>query len=227
MNTDVKTPFKILYEDNHLLIVLKPHGVVSQADEYHDVALDTLMKQFIKKRDSKPGNVFLTPIHRLDKPASGLVMLAKTSKALERMNRLMQERKINKTYVACLEKAPPMNSGHLIHHLEHKKHHAEVCRPPLGKKAELDFSVIETSSKRTWVSVTLHTGRYHQIRAQFAALGCPIVGDTRYGAHRELPQNACMLIHTKVSFCHPVTGLEVVVSYPDFPARLDAFLDKL
>jgi 23S rRNA pseudouridine1911/1915/1917 synthase len=227
MNSDAKTPFKIVYEDNHLLVIIKPHGVVSEVDEYHTVALDSLMKDFIKKRDKKPGNVFLTPIHRLDKPASGLVILAKTSKALERMHKLMRERMIDKTYIACLEKAPPFDEGHLVHYLEHKKHHAAVCRPPEGKRAELDFKVLEKTAKGTWVSVSLHTGRYHQIRAQFSALGCPIVGDTRYGSSKHLKDEAIALIHTRASFCHPVTQQDLVIEHPEAQARLDAFLDKL
>lgn len=214
MNIDVKTPFEIIYEDNHLLCVIKPAGVVSEADEYHSVALDTILKDFIKKRDHKPGNVFLTPIHRLDKPASGIVIFAKTSKALERMHKLMQERLIDKTYFACLEKTPPFEKGHLIHYLKQGLHKAEIVKQDAGKKAELEFKIIGKQDKFTWVEVKLHTGRYHQIRAQMAAIGCPIVGDKRYGACTQLPKDAIGLIHVKSTFVHPVKNEPLILEYP-------------
>ena len=214
MNTDAKTPFEIIYEDNHLLCVIKPAGVVSEADEYHKVALDTLLKDFIKKRDKKPGNVFLTAIHRLDKPASGLVIFAKTSKALERMHKLMQDRLIDKTYIACLEKIPPFETGHLCHYLKQGLHKAEVVDPKIGKKAELDYKIIGKKDRFVWVEIKLHTGRYHQIRAQFAAIGCPILGDKRYGSNYQLPHDAIALIHTRSSFIHPVKGDAIVLEHP-------------
>jgi 23S rRNA pseudouridine1911/1915/1917 synthase len=227
MNTGAKTPFKIIYEDNHLLVVIKPHGLVTQSDEYHSVALDTLMKEFVKNRDRKPGQVFLTPIHRLDKPAMGIVIFAKTSKALERMHQLMQDRKIDKTYIACLEKAPPFDQGHLSHFLKHGLHIAEIVKEKEGKKAELDFKILEKSKDRTWVEIKLHTGRYHQIRAQFAAIGCPILGDKRYGSHRILKDEAIALFHVKTSFLHPVKQTLLELGDLDVHARLDAFLDNL
>jgi 23S rRNA pseudouridine1911/1915/1917 synthase len=227
MNTDVKTPFNILFEDNHLMIVLKPHGVVSEADEYHDIALDTKLRDFIKKRDQKPGNVYLKAVHRLDKPATGLVIFAKTSKALERMHKMMQDKQIEKTYLACLEKAPSFDSGHLVHYLTHKLHKAEVTNEKIGKKSELDYKVIEKQPSWTWVEVKLITGRYHQIRAQFATIGSPILGDTRYGANTHLNDEAIALVNIRVSFLHPVTKLPVMVEHPDAHARLSVFLDKL
>lgn len=222
MNIDVKIPFEIIYEDNHLLCVIKPSGVVSEADEYHHVALDTLLKEFIKKRDHKPGNVFLTPIHRLDKPASGLVIFAKTSKALARMHQLMQQRKIDKTYFVCLEKTLPFEQGHLIHYLKQGLHKAEVVKQQEGKKAELEFKVIAKKDKLTWVEVKLHTGRYHQIRAQMAAIGCPVVGDKRYGALRELPCDAIGLIHVQSRFMHPIKGTLLELKHPILTQGLDS-----
>lgn len=227
MNIDDKIPFEIIYEDNHLLCVIKPSGVVSEADEYHAVALDTLLKDFIKKRDQKPGNVFLTPIHRLDKPASGLVIFAKTSKALERMHKLMQERNIEKTYLALLEKAPPFEQGDLVHYLRQGLHKAEIVSQELGKKAELTFKVIGKKDKFTWVEIKLHTGRYHQIRAQMAAIGCPILGDKRYGAHHVLSKEAIALFHIKSSFIHPVKGELLSLEHPIAMTSLNQFWNLL
>lgn len=227
MNTDVKTPFKIIFEDNHLLAVIKPFGVVSEHDEYHEVALDTMMKDYIKVRDKKPGNVFLTPIHRLDKPASGIVIFAKTSKALERMHVLMQKREISKTYTACLDAAPEKYKDTLVHHLVQKMHKAELASPEYGKKAELSYKVTLKDRYGVWVDIDLVTGRYHQIRAQFAAIGCPILGDKRYGAKTKLPHDAIALIHTKTSFLHPVTKALVELSHPDVESPSTVFLDKL
>lgn len=227
MNTDVKTPFKILHEDNHLLIVVKPHGVVSQADEYHEEALDTLLKKFIKQRDNKPGNVFLTAVHRLDKPASGIVILAKTSKALERMHALMKNREVEKTYIACLENPPKDNHGQLVHFLEQRLHRSEVVTEAVGKRAELTYKVREKNHVGTWVEIELQTGRYHQIRAQFAAIGSPILGDKRYGATSHLTDDAIALIHITTQFLHPVTKQLLRVDHPDAHAPLSVFLDKL
>jgi len=227
MNTEDKTPYRIIFEDNHLLCVIKPFGVVSEHDEHHKVALDTQMKDFIKKRDSKPGNVFLTPIHRLDKPASGLVIFAKTSKALERMHELMRERKIKKTYLVCLEKAPQKPEGRLEHYMNQALHKAEITSPSIGKKAELEYETIKKDAYGTWVRVNLLTGRYHQIRAQFAHIGCPIVGDSRYGSKKKLPYEAIALIHVESSFLHPVKKEEVVLSHPDVELLSNVSLDKL
>jgi 23S rRNA pseudouridine1911/1915/1917 synthase len=227
MNIDAKTPFEIVFEDNHLLCVIKPAGVVSEADEYHSVALDTILKEFIKKRDKKPGNVFLTPIHRLDKPASGLVIFAKTSKALERMHKLMQERKIDKTYLAILEKAPAFEQGHLIHYLKQGLHKAEVVNQEHGKKAELEFKVLGKKDKLTLVEIKLHTGRYHQIRAQMAAIGCPIIGDKRYGARYQLSKDAIGLIHVKSIFLHPVKNEQLILEYPLLSKSLNDLWDLL
>lgn len=226
MNTDARTPYKIIYEDNHLLCVIKPHGVVSEADEYHSIALDTVLKSFIKKRDHKPGNVFLTPIHRLDKPASGLVIFAKTSKALERMHKLMQQRLIDKTYLACLETSPKFDEGHLTHYLLQKHHVAEVVSEKEGKKAELTYKVIKKTDLGSWVEIKLLTGRYHQIRAQMSAIGSPIVGDKRYGAKTTFADDKILLIHTKSSFLHPVTQLPLELVYPDAESLLSAYGDK-
>jgi 23S rRNA pseudouridine1911/1915/1917 synthase len=224
MKSDVKTPYKIIFEDNHLLCVIKPSGVVTEADEYHSDALDTDLKAFIKVRDMKPGNVFLKPIHRLDKPASGIVIFAKTSKGLERMHALMRDRKIEKSYVALLEKAPKFDQGTLIHHLIQKPHMACVSKD--GKKAELSYQVKEKLKTNVWVEVDLLTGRYHQIRAQFAAIGCPIVNDVRYGAKKIDATDHIPLIHIKSKFVHPVTGELVCLEHPLLGESLNVFWDK-
>lgn len=224
MKSDVKTPYNIIFEDNHLLCVIKPPGVVTEADEYHFQALDTDLKAFIKKRDHKPGNVFLQPVHRLDKPASGIVIFAKTSKALERMHALMRDRKIEKSYLALLEKAPKFDHGTLIHYLVQKPHMACVSKE--GKKAELSYQVKEKQSSHVWVEVDLVTGRYHQIRAQFAAIGCPIVNDVRYGAKKVSSTDHIPLIHIKSSFVHPVTGEMVSLKHPHLGETLNVFWEK-
>ena len=196
-----------LFEDNHLLIVNKPPGLLTQPSGTDQDSLEASWKQWIKEKYHKPGNVFLEAIHRLDKPVSGIVVFAKTSKALSRLNQA--ERK--KVYTALLEKEPDPKEGTLKHHLVHDDFHARV--DPSGKLAVLHYKVIGT--KR--VEIELETGRYHQIRAQFAAIGCPIVGDKRYGSPTVVAGGGIYLHHSLVELQHPVTGEKLtVVSEPQF-----------
>lgn len=185
-----------LYEDNHILIVNKPAGLLTQPSGTTQDSLEARWKQWLKVKYNKPGNVFLEAIHRLDKPVSGIVVFAKTSKALSRLKGA--ERK--KIYVAQLESDPQEKEQTLKHHLVHDDYHARV--DPTGKLSILHYRVV--GDKR--VEIELETGRYHQIRAQFAAIGCPIVGDMRYGSKTRLAGEAILLHHSQVELQHPVTG---------------------
>jgi 23S rRNA pseudouridine1911/1915/1917 synthase len=157
----------------------------------------------VKKEFNKPGNVFLEPIHRLDKPVSGLVLFARTSKALSRLQEEMRERQMEKIYHAWVEDGPKDDHGTLKHHLIHGSHRAEIS--PNGKEAILDYEVIKREKNRTELRIKLHTGRYHQIRAQMAAIGCPVIGDTKYGSTQHYPLGIALRA-TELTFKHPVSG---------------------
>lgn len=191
---------RFLYEDNHLLIALKPAGLPTQP-EYIE-----RLKKILKEKYHKSGNVFLEPIHRLDKPVSGLVLCAKTSKALSRLQAMMRERKIQKRYVALLTGQLPAAEGELEHFLIHDSHYARVVPPthPEAKQALLRYRLLETKQEKKLVEIELLTGRYHQIRAQFAAIGCPIVGDTKYGSQLSWNEGIA-LHHSRLQLTHPVT----------------------
>ncbi len=201
---------KLLLVDNHLLAVGKPKGLLTQPNQTGAPNLEDLAKAWVKNKYHKKGNVFLHPIHRLDKPVSGIVLFARTSKALSRLNAQMRERTLVKTYIAEVEGHLSETSGELRHSLLHASHHARV--DPTGKPAHLSFAVIEERPKTTLVLVTLHTGRYHQIRAQFAHIGHPILGDAKYGAAQSSPQIA--LHHSELVFEHPISKEKVTLSFP-------------
>lgn len=188
-----------IYSDNHLLVLDKPAGVATQPD-FTDIA-----KAFVKTQYHKPGDVFLHPIHRLDKPVSGLVLFARTSKALSRLQEQMRERKIEKSYLAWVEGNLPQAEGRLVHFLEHGSFQAYVSAS--GKEAILDYKIVEQKSGLSLVEIRLVTGRYHQIRAQFSAVGCPIVGDEKYGSRRPWStwSTGIALHHARMRLTHPVT----------------------
>jgi 23S rRNA pseudouridine1911/1915/1917 synthase len=203
----LETKLNILYEDNHLFIVEKPCGIPTQDDPYSEVSMEFLGKEWIKERHKKPGNVFLQPLHRLDKPVSGIVLFAKTSKALSRLNVLMRERKIAKTYVAITDGYPPARSAVLEHFLVHDEHFARVVDAPsrLAKQAVLEYQLIGKKADKALIEIKLLTGRYHQIRCQLAFIGCPILGDRRYGSMQYHSQEGIALAHIGMQFEHPVT----------------------
>ncbi|MCP5505373.1 MAG: RluA family pseudouridine synthase [Chlamydiales bacterium] len=192
---------EILFEDNHLLAVCKPAGLLTQPTEASTDSLEERAKTYLKKKYQKKGNVFLHPIHRLDKPVSGIVLFARTSKALSRLNVQMRERTLTKIYTAKVEGHLKQTSGELRHHLTHGSHRAHVS--PSGKEAILSYTVKKTLAHSTLVEITLHTGRYHQIRAQFAHIGHPLLGDTKYGASQNASRLA--LHHSKLILTHPIT----------------------
>lgn len=207
---------KSIYIDNHLLVLIKPHGMATQPD------LHELAKEWLKTTTGKEGNVFLHPIHRLDKPATGIVLFARSSKALSRLNALLREHKIQKTYLAKVEGILKEKEGHLEHFLFHDEYHAKVSKEffPGAKKASLSYKVLKTEGKNSVLEIVLHTGRYHQIRAQLAFIGHPIVGDNKYGSTARLKNEGIALCHAKMEFIHPVTQEPLVFSHE---AEQDAF----
>lgn len=210
---------RILYEDNHLIIVNKQAGDIVQGDKTGDVPLSELIKEYIKKRDQKPGNVFLGVVHRLDRPVSGVVLFAKTSKALSRMNTLFaQHEKVKKTYWAIVGKPPAQSEGTLVHWLtrDEKRNVARAYERevPNSKRAELDYKRIAQSDRYWLLEVALHTGRHHQIRCQLAKMGCPIKGDLKYGAPRSNPDGSISLHARRLSFEHPVTHEQITIEAP-------------
>ena len=201
-------PFEVLYEDNHLLIVNKAAGILVQGDITEDTPLVDLCKEYIGLKYEKPGAVFLGVVHRIDRPVSGIVVLARTSKALERMNALFREKKTKKTYWAIVEQRPPRENGTLRHWLskDPKKNKTTVFpKETLGAlDSQLDYSIIAQSPGEWLLEVVPLTGRSHQIRAQLASMGCSIKGDVKYGASTPNGDGSICLHARKLEFVHPV-----------------------
>ena len=198
---------KIVFCDNHLLVAVKPGGISTQPHQEGQANLLDQAKAWLKKEFKKPGNVFLESAHRLDKPASGLVLFARTSKALSRLNEMMREKKIEKTYFAWVEGILVQKEGCLEHYLFHSEHRAKVVNlsHPQAKLAKLHYRAIDQKNGNTLVEIRLETGRYHQIRAQFAEIGHPIFGDTKYGSSLPWKKDQIALHHGQLRFSHPVT----------------------
>ena len=207
MNPNPTEP-EILYEDNHLLIVNKKAGEIVQGDKTGDEPLIDRLKRYIKKRDNKPGNVFLGLVHRLDRPTSGAVIFAKTSKALTRLNKMLKDRKIRKTYWAVTEGVPEEKESRLHHFLKKNPKNNKTTvftrETPGAKEARLHYKVLKEGERYALLEVDLETGRHHQIRAQLAKTGHPVKGDLKYGAKRSLPGGGIMLHAKKLTFIHPV-----------------------
>ncbi len=212
------TPDDILYEDNHLLIVNKRCGDLVQPDPSGESALEDQIKGFIKKRDAKPGEVFLGVVHRIDRPVSGAVIFAKTSKALARLNEMIREGRIHKVYWALTEATPDPESGELCHYIlrDGKTNRSRAYDAPKGdaKQARLRYATLGAGTNYTLVEVELLTGRHHQIRAQLSKIGCPIRGDLKYGARRSLPGGGISLHSRRVEFEHPVRREPLSVTAP-------------
>ena len=212
------SPDDILYEDNHLLIVDKHCGDLVQPDPSGDSALEGQIKAFIKARDGKPGEVFLGVVHRIDRPVSGAVLFAKTSKALVRLNEMIREGRIRKIYWALTESRPQAEQGELRHFIfrdgrSNRSKAFDVPRPE-AKEARLNFRLIGAGTRYTLLEVELLTGRHHQIRAQLSKIGCPIRGDLKYGARRSLPGGGISLHSRSMSFEHPVRHELVSITAP-------------
>ena len=209
---------RIIYEDNHLLVIDKKVGEIVQGDKTGDEALSETLKAFIKQRDSKPGNVFLGVTHRLDRPVSGLCIFAKTSKALERMNAMFRDGEVHKTYMALCCAAPARKEGMLEDWLERneKLNKSFVTRKPgpKAKLAKLRYRHIADTERYFLLEVELLTGRHHQIRCQLSHMGCPIKGDLKYGAKRSNPDGGISLLARHIQFIHPVKKTEVDVTAP-------------
>ncbi|OWK74783.1 RNA pseudouridine synthase [Flavobacteriaceae bacterium JJC] len=211
---------QIVFEDNHLLIINKRAGQLVQGDKTGDASLLDLIKDFIKKRDNKPGNVFLGLVHRIDRPTSGLVIYAKTSKALSRLTQMVKNREIKKTYWAVVAKEMIPQSQRLVHYLQknEKTNKATVFIKPTenAKESILNYQIIKTLDNFQLLEIDLETGRHHQIRAQLSKIGVPIKGDLKYGAARSNPDGGIHLHARKLAFIHPVTkeNLEVVAPVP-------------
>lgn len=211
-------PEDILYEDNHLLVVNKHCGDLVQPDPSGESALEDQIKAFLKVRDAKPGAVFLGVVHRIDRPVSGAVLFAKSSKALTRLNEMLREGRIRKIYWALTEQTPSPEEGALRHFIvrDARNNRSRVydMPKPEGKEARLRYRTLGRGTHYTLVEVELQTGRHHQIRAQLAKIGCPIRGDLKYGARRSNPDGGISLHSRSVAFEHPVRREELVVTAP-------------
>ena len=208
----------VLYEDNHVIIVAKRAGEIVQGDKTGDAPLSDAVKAYIKERYQKPGDVFLGVVHRLDRPVSGLVVFARTSKALTRLSEMFRTRQVQKTYWAIVGNEPPQPTGTLTHWLtrnEQKNMARAYDRDvPGSKQAILDYRVIGRSERYWLLEVHLHTGRHHQIRCQLAKMGCPIRGDLKYGAPRSNPDGSISLHARRIQFEHPVSHLPIDITAP-------------
>ena len=199
----------VVYEDNHIFVVNKTASEIVQADKTGDTPLSETVKQYLKEKYQKPGNVFLGVTHRLDRPVSGLVIFAKTSKALTRLNEMFRAGEVKKTYWAVVKNAPKESEGELVHFLvrneKQNKSYAYDKEVPNSKKAVLDYRLIGRSDNYYLLEVDLKTGRHHQIRCQLAKMGCPIKGDLKYGSPRSNPDGSICLHARRVRFVHPVS----------------------
>ena len=199
----------VVYEDNHIIVVNKTASEIVQADKTGDTPLSETVKQYLKEKYQKPGNVFLGVTHRLDRPVSGLVVFAKTSKALTRLNEMFRTSEVIKTYWAVVKNAPKEPEGELVHFLvrneKQNKSYAYDKEVPKSKKAILDYRLIGRSENYYLLEVDLKTGRHHQIRCQLAKMGCPIKGDLKYGSPRSNPDGSICLHARRIRFVHPVS----------------------
>lgn len=209
---------EIVYEDNHLIIVYKHSGEIVQGDKTGDVPLSEDVKCYLKEKYQKPGNVFLGVVHRLDRPVAGLVVFAKTSKALTRLNKMFRDGEVHKTYWAITKNLPPQPEGTLTHWLvrneKQNKSYAYDHEVPHSKKAILKYRLIGQSDHYCLLEVNLMTGRHHQIRCQLAHMGCPIKGDLKYGAQRSNPDGSICLLAHHVEFVHPVSKQLISLDSP-------------
>ena len=209
---------QILYEDNHIIVVSKTSGEIVQGDKTGDKTLCDSVKEYIKEKYAKPGNVFLGIAHRLDRPVSGIVIFAKTSKALSRLNNMFRDGEVHKLYWAITQNMPQKEEDTLTHWIvrneKQNKSYAYDREKPGSKKAMLHYKVISSTDKYTLLAVNLMTGRHHQIRCQLSAIGCPIKGDLKYGSRRSNNDGSISLHARKVEFVHPVSKQPMCIEAP-------------
>ena len=211
----------VIYEDNHIIVVNKTASEIVQGDKTGDTPLSEMVKQYLKEKYNKPGNVFIGVVHRLDRPVSGLVVFAKTSKALTRLNEMFRNGEVKKTYWAIVKKRPAQLEGTLVHWLvrnaKENKSYPFIKEVENSKEAILHYKLIGHSQNYNLLEVDLQTGRHHQIRCQLARIGCPIKGDLKYGAPRSNPDGSISLHARKLSFIHPVSKepIELVAPVPE------------
>lgn len=210
--------FEVLYEDNHILVLNKPNNMLVQPDNSGDVALEDLAKQYIKVKYNKPGAVFLNAVHRIDRPVSGVVIFARTSKALTRLNEQFKTKEIKKKYWAIVKNRPKIESGTLVDYIRRdaKKNKSFVCQKGSqdAKESSLDYKLIASGDNYHLLEINLHTGRHHQIRCQLAHLGSPIKGDLKYGAERSNKDGGISLHARSVEFIHPISKEKISIVAP-------------
>ena len=216
-----KSNLQILHEDNHLIVVNKRVGDIVQGDKTGDKPLSEIVKEYIKEKYNKPGEVFLGVVHRLDRPTTGIVAFARTSKALSRMNELFSNRETQKTYWAVVKNKPEKSNDKLVHYLKRNEKNntskAHLKEVPDSKLASLEYQIIKELTNYSALEIQLYTGRHHQIRAQLAAIGSPIKGDLKYGFDRSNPDGGIHLHARKLHFVHPVSkeSITIVAPTPD------------
>lgn len=209
---------EVLYEDNHIIIVYKEAGEIVQGDKTGDEPLSEIVKRWIKDKYQKPGNVFLGIVHRLDRPVSGLVVFAKTSKALTRLNNMFRNGEVHKTYWAIVTR-PPFEkeatlTDWLVRNERQNKSYAYNHQVPTSKKSTLHYKVINQSERYTLLEINLMTGRHHQIRCQLSNMDCPIKGDLKYGAQRSNSDGSISLLSHRIEFIHPVSKENICIESP-------------
>ncbi|WP_438976608.1 RluA family pseudouridine synthase [Polaribacter sp.] len=213
-----KDNLQVLFEDNHIIIVNKRSGDITQGDKTGDKPLSDVVKNYIKTKFNKPGNVYLGVVHRLDRPTSGVIIFARTSKALERLNKMLREKKINKTYWAIVKGCPKKEKDTLINFLKKnpKKNKSSVNQHEISgaKRAVLHYQVIQKLDNYTLLEIDLETGRHHQIRTQLSAIGFPIKGDLKYGFNRSNKDGSIHLHARKIEFIHPVSKEQISLIAP-------------
>ena len=207
---------EVLYEDNHLIAINKKSGDIVQGDKTGDAPLSDFVKKYIKKKYNKAGEVFLGTIHRLDRPTSGIVLYARTSKALTRMNKQFREQQVQKTYWAVVDNTPPNNRGTLDNYLQknQKKNKSYVSKNKEGKHAVLDYILLKKLNNFYHLEIKPKTGRHHQIRVQLAHIGCIIKGDLKYGSKRSNKDASIHLLAQKLEFIHPVKKEPITIIAP-------------
>ena len=213
-----KNNLQILHEDNHIIVINKRVGDIVQGDKTGDKPLSEVVKEYIKDKYNKPGEVFLGVIHRLDRPTTGIVLFARTSKALTRMNALFSNRETQKTYWAIVKNKPENSEDKLVHYLKRNEKNntskAHINEVPESKIASLDYKIMASLQNYYGLEINLHTGRHHQIRAQLAAIGSPIKGDLKYGFDRSNPDGGIHLHARKLVFIHPVSKENIEITAP-------------